>query len=57
MHFPLVTDWLEQFRNPWPDAKPLPRHVREVQLDRKIMLHIDGAHKPSERVQVGWGKQ
>lgn len=41
----------------WPDAKPLPQHVRAVRLDHKLLLHMEGAMKPSDRVETGYGKK
>lgn len=41
----------------WPDAKPLPAHVQAVTLDAKLlMIHMEAAHKPSERTEAGYSK-
>ena len=34
----------------WPDAKPLPDHVKSVRIDQKFMrLHMEEAEKPKAR--------
>ena len=43
----IINGWGEPL---WPDAKPLPEHVKNVKLDAKlILLHMHEAEKPKAR--------
>jgi len=40
----------------WPDAKPLPEHVKRVRIDQRFMrLHMEEAEKP--RVRNGFNNE
>ena len=43
----IINGWGEPL---WPDAKPLPEHVKNVRIDQKFMqLHMHEAEKPKAR--------
>lgn len=52
-----IRDWFREFRDPWPNARPLPKHVADLRLDvGKLYLHMSAANKPSDRTYTGYAK-
>lgn len=47
--------WLDAMRHWLADPpQPLPKHVRDVRLDEKLLLHMSDAQRgPSKRTQSG----
>lgn len=54
--FSALKSWWLGFNNPWPHARPLPAHVQAVRLDEKLLLHMIGCSKPSDRTNTGYTK-
>jgi len=55
-----LTHLIERFTAaPWPDAKPLPEHVRVMKINHEALaLHVSrAAREPSVNRQRGYGKK